>query len=95
MSNTGALDFKAAYGRLARAAARLDPDKPVPSPCISVCRMDLAGASCEGCLRTLAEIAAWSRMDDAGKREVWSKVAQRAAVLTHTEPPATDGEICP
>ena len=44
---------------------------PVPSPCISVCRMDAAGTVCEGCWRTLAEIAAWSTMDDATKRAVW------------------------
>ena len=30
---------------------------PVPSPCISVCRMDERTGWCEGCLRTLAEIA--------------------------------------
>ncbi len=44
---------------------------PVSSPCISVCRMDTAGTVCEGCWRTLAEIAAWSTMDDAAKRAVW------------------------
>ncbi len=49
----------------------------VPSPCMSVCRMDLDTGLCEGCLRTLDEIAAWGRMDDDDKRAVWAQVAQR------------------
>lgn len=51
----------------------------LPSPCVSVCRMDAAGGLCEGCLRTLDEIARWSSMDDAGKRAVWLHLEQRAA----------------
>jgi hypothetical protein len=52
---------------------------PVPSPCIGVCRLDAAGAACEGCLRTLEEIAGWSRMDDAAREQVWQAIARRAA----------------
>jgi predicted Fe-S protein YdhL (DUF1289 family) len=51
---------------------------PVPSPCISVCRMDAQGL-CEGCLRTLDEIAAWSTLDDEAKRVVWLRIEQRQA----------------
>nr|WP_145549147.1 DUF1289 domain-containing protein [Variovorax boronicumulans] len=50
----------------------------VASPCVSVCRMGADGL-CEGCLRTLEEIAAWSRMDDAGRRAVWRLVLERAS----------------
>lgn len=50
---------------------------PVPSPCINVCRIDADCGLCSGCLRTLDEIAAWSRLDDAGRREVWSRIALR------------------
>jgi len=50
---------------------------PVPSPCISVCRIDEASGLCIGCLRTLDEVAAWSTLDDAGKRAVWHAIAQR------------------
>ena len=32
---------------------------------------------CEGCLRTLDEIAQWSLLDDAAKREVWARLARR------------------
>ncbi|HEX6794624.1 MAG TPA: DUF1289 domain-containing protein [Casimicrobiaceae bacterium] len=50
---------------------------PVPSPCISVCRIDEASGRCIGCLRTLDEIAAWSTLDDAQKRAVWAAIAKR------------------
>jgi predicted Fe-S protein YdhL (DUF1289 family) len=49
----------------------------VPSPCLSVCRMDSATELCEGCLRTLDEVAAWGRMGDGEKREVWALIAKR------------------
>ena len=32
---------------------------------------------CEGCLRTIDEIAAWSRMDDDEKRAVWRLLDER------------------
>jgi len=32
---------------------------------------------CEGCLRTLDEIAAWSRLDEAGKRGVLAGLPER------------------
>jgi uncharacterized protein len=54
-----------------------DALSPVPSPCISVCRLDEATGLCIGCLRTLDEIAAWSTLDDAGKRAVWQAIATR------------------
>ena len=50
----------------------------LPSPCISVCRMDAASGLCEGCMRTLDEIAAWGMMDNTAKRAVWELIGQRA-----------------
>lgn len=52
------------------------PDSAVPSPCINVCRMDPRGR-CEGCLRTIDEIAGWSTMSDAEKLVVWDALALR------------------
>ena len=49
----------------------------VPSPCTSVCRIDAATGLCEGCLRTLDEIADWGSMDETGKRAVWELIARR------------------
>lgn len=53
----------------------------VPSPCVSVCAMDAASGWCGGCLRTIDEIAAWSVMDDAQKRQVWQLIGQRLESL--------------
>ena len=50
---------------------------PIPSPCISVCKMDERTGWCEGCLRTLDEIAAWSGLDDRAKRAVWKQLPKR------------------
>lgn len=40
------------------------------SPCVNVCRMDDASGLCEGCGRTLDEIACWSVLDEEEKRAV-------------------------
>jgi len=60
-------------------AAKPPPLPPVPSPCISVCRIDASSGLCTGCLRTLDEIAAWSVLDDEAKRAVWRAIAVRRA----------------
>jgi predicted Fe-S protein YdhL (DUF1289 family) len=49
----------------------------VASPCINVCRMDAATGWCEGCLRTIDEIASWSALDDEARREIWVDLARR------------------
>ncbi len=54
---------------------------PVPSPCINVGRMSPAHGLCEGCHRTLDEIAAWSLFDEAEKRAVWRQLPQRRAAV--------------
>lgn len=59
-----------------RAGGRNDKNM-VPSPCISVCRMDAVTGLCEGCFRTLEEIGLWSGMDDARRRAAWEQIAQR------------------
>ncbi len=59
-------------------------ESPVPSPCISVCRMNARSGLCDGCFRTLDEIAAWSRLDDADKRLVWTLIEQRRATQQDT-----------
>jgi prolyl-tRNA editing enzyme YbaK/EbsC (Cys-tRNA(Pro) deacylase)/predicted Fe-S protein YdhL (DUF1289 family) len=64
----------AARALLVRAMA-----ENVPSPCISVCRMDKVTALCEGCFRTIDEIRQWSKSDDAAKRALWLHIEQRAA----------------
>jgi uncharacterized protein len=53
------------------------PGAPVGSPCVNVCRMDAGTGWCDGCQRTLDEIAAWGTLDDAGRLAVWRQLAQR------------------
>lgn len=50
---------------------------PVPSPCINVCRMNPHTGLCEGCLRTIDEIAQWSTASDEVKRAVWREICLR------------------
>ena len=50
---------------------------PLPSPCISVCRMDAQRMYCEGCLRTLDELRIWSTADEATKRTIWQRISER------------------
>jgi predicted Fe-S protein YdhL (DUF1289 family) len=57
------------------------PPAPVGSPCTGVCKMDAATGWCLGCARTIPEIAAWSKLDDAGKRAVWAQLPPRQAQL--------------
>ncbi|WP_232834610.1 YbaK/EbsC family protein [Rhodoferax ferrireducens] len=64
----------AARALLARATA-----ENVPSPCISVCRMNELTGLCEGCYRTLDEIRLWSSADDPAKRAMWTQIEQRLA----------------
>lgn len=58
----------------------------VPSPCTNVCRLDAASGWCLGCGRDIGEIAAWSTLDDDGKRRVWALLPARLAQL----PPPDD-----
>lgn len=50
----------------------------VPSPCTRNCCLD-ADDRCLGCLRTLAEIAAWGAQSDAERLETLERCRQRAA----------------
>ena len=57
---------------------------PVPSPCISVCKIDDKNKLCVACYRSLDEIAVWSQAHDYIKREVWKKIHLRKAQLNVT-----------
>jgi predicted Fe-S protein YdhL (DUF1289 family) len=56
-------------------------DIPVVSPCINTCRMDASTGLCEGCLRTIDEIACWAGMSNHEKRAVLEALAVRRAHL--------------
>jgi uncharacterized protein len=62
-----------------------DAQAPVPSPCISVCRMSPYNGLCVGCFRTLDEIAAWGQASNDTKRAIWASIdARRTATLSTT-----------
>ena len=67
------------WRRVAEMAQRADDGPHVPSPCQSVCVMHPGTGWCEGCLRTLDEIAAWSGMDRPQKQAVWAQLPERLA----------------
>lgn len=53
---------------------------PVPgvaSPCIGICRVNHDDV-CEGCLRTLDEIAEWSTVSDDRRRAILDAIAARS-----------------
>lgn len=59
------------------AGGKTAPITAVASPCINICRMSDATGYCDGCLRTLDEIACWSGYTDEDKLAVIAKLAAR------------------
>ncbi|HEY1089557.1 MAG TPA: DUF1289 domain-containing protein [Burkholderiaceae bacterium] len=58
------------------------PPRPgVASPCINICRMDASTGFCEGCARTLDEIARWGMADEAERRGVLACLPERRRQL--------------
>jgi predicted Fe-S protein YdhL (DUF1289 family) len=78
----------AARASLLRAAGYFDQnsDEGIPSPCISVCRMNAEGSHCEGCFRSIPEIRAWASADAAQRLAIWAQLAQRAGMAFPPEP---------
>ena len=54
---------------------------PVPSPCVSLCKMNRDTGFCEGCLRTIDEIVAWANASDDYKRAVWAELRRREQTI--------------
>lgn len=71
----------------ADGAARRADAAGVPSPCVNVCRMNAATGLCDGCARTLDEIAVWSALDDDARRAVWRRIDARRAAGSAAPPP--------
>ena len=61
----------------AALTSRTAPNQSVASPCIEVCKMSSATGYCEGCHRTVAEIAGWSDYSDEQKRAVLARLPAR------------------
>lgn len=51
-------------------------ERPVPSPCVSICALD-ENNLCVGCYRTAHEITEWSVMSNSEKQSVMRSVGER------------------
>ncbi|MFN3824681.1 MAG: DUF1289 domain-containing protein [Pseudorhodobacter sp.] len=54
----------------------------VESPCVKTCVVHPEARVCIGCLRSIDEIAAWSRMSPEARRAVMADLPGRAGLLT-------------
>ncbi len=79
------------WRRVAELALHAHEEPQVPSPCQSVCVMHPGTGWCEGCLRTIDEISAWSRMDNTAKRAVWKQLPERLVQRIELDAPAQQG----
>ena len=50
---------------------------PIPSPCIGVCTLEADTGLCAGCLRTMAEIAAWRDTDNTHRLAILQQLKER------------------
>jgi len=57
----------------------ISPPPALESPCIRLCRIDPSSGLCEGCGRTLAEIAGWLAMSAETRRAVMADLPRRLA----------------
>ena len=72
--------------RARRVAAADVEDDVVASPCIGVCAIEPRTGWCDGCLRTIDEIAAWGALDAQAKRAIRERLpARRAAQSERAE----------
>lgn len=68
---------EAAGGPLDHAIMSERPPASIKTPCVQVCVMDDESGLCLGCLRTLAEVAGWSRFTDAERARIMAGLADR------------------
>ncbi len=54
----------------------------IESPCIKICVIEPKSRLCTGCLRTIDEIGAWSRMTPEARSEVMAELPARAGQIT-------------
>ncbi|WP_231627117.1 DUF1289 domain-containing protein [Novosphingobium sp. AAP83] len=56
------------------------PIPDLPSPCNQVCTIDPVTQLCQGCARTLGEIAAWGSASPAEKHAILAQLERRQSV---------------
>ncbi|EHA16277.1 DUF1289 domain-containing protein [Halomonas sp. HAL1] len=50
------------------------------SPCVQICQIEPSTSLCNGCGRTLDEIAVWGAMTEAEKAPVWERLESKGYV---------------
>ena len=58
----------------------------VPSPCVSVCKMNADRSLCLGCYRSIDEIRAWSKAESAERQAIWQTLLARAGLGSNGRP---------
>jgi predicted Fe-S protein YdhL (DUF1289 family) len=69
------------YRKMAFITDSAHSNSDPPSPCVGICTLNPQTQLCDGCLRTLDEIAAWWDYNPAQKQVVLDDVANRLARL--------------
>jgi len=54
----------------------------IESPCVKICVIHSEAQICVGCNRTIAEIAAWSRLTHEARAAIMAELPARSAQLT-------------
>jgi len=80
--NEEKMALRHAIGLVRMRAPAVGAGGDIPSPCVSICRVNESTGVCEGCFRTLGEIAGWSSANDEGKRRIWKLIEQRMDALS-------------
>ena len=54
----------------------------ISTPCVKICVIDRTSGLCEGCGRTLQEIARWGSLSELERRAIMGKLAERLGSAT-------------
>ena len=52
----------------------------LPSPCISICKLNKSTGFCDGCFRTINEISKWRSMTDVERMSLLETLRQRQGI---------------
>jgi len=52
----------------------------LPSPCISICKLNKSTGFCDGCFRTINEISQWPSMTDVERMSLLETLRQRQGI---------------
>ena len=53
----------------------------IESPCVKICVIHPSERLCTGCLRTIEEISAWSRLPQIERDKIINELSERASKL--------------